>query len=133
MVLCSRDAVGGGGRAEPNLTAMSKVADLIVVEAGPAGSATPYHAARSGLDIALLDRQHFPRDKPCGDGLLPHAQEVIRLMGLGDWLDEPGHGVFDGYSIYGRKTMLTGESPPDVYGKRGYVIPRAETDQALLE
>jgi geranylgeranyl reductase family protein len=112
---------------------MTKVADLIVVGAGPAGSATAYHAAKSGLDVALLDRQHFPRDKPCGDGLLPHARKEIRLMGLGDWLDGPGHGVFDGYSIYGRKAVLTGESPPDVNGKRGYVIPRAETDQALLE
>jgi flavin-dependent dehydrogenase len=52
---------------------MAAKAELVVVGAGPGGSAAAYHAARAGLDVILLDRQRFPRDKPCGDALdAPH-------------------------------------------------------------
>jgi flavin-dependent dehydrogenase len=68
---------------------MVERADLIVVGAGPGGSATAYHAIRNGLDVLLLDRQEFPRDKPCGDALMPHTVSEVALMGLGDWLPEP--------------------------------------------
>ena len=50
---------------------MSERYDLIVVGAGPSGASTAYHAARSGLEVLLIDRQEFPRDKPCGDGMMP--------------------------------------------------------------
>ncbi len=48
---------------------MSIEADVIVVGAGPAGSATATHLARRGLDVALLEKTTFPREKVCGDGL----------------------------------------------------------------
>nr|WP_284288274.1 FAD-dependent oxidoreductase [Angustibacter aerolatus] len=47
--------------------------DVLVVGAGPAGSAAAAWAARAGLDVVLADRQTFPRDKACGDGLTPRA------------------------------------------------------------
>ena len=47
--------------------------DAIVVGAGPAGSTTAYRLARAGARVALLDRAHFPRDKPCGGGLTLRA------------------------------------------------------------
>ncbi|MCA1740174.1 MAG: FAD-dependent oxidoreductase, partial [Actinobacteria bacterium] len=58
---------------------MAERVDLLVVGAGPGGSATAYHAARAGLSVLLLDRQSFPRDKPCGDGLMTHATEEVTL------------------------------------------------------
>jgi menaquinone-9 beta-reductase len=112
---------------------MAEHADLIVVGAGPGGSATAYHAARAGLEVLLLDRQEFPRDKPCGDGLMPHAAEEISLMGLGDWLDEPHHGKFTGFSIYTQAAFLRQKVPPTLHGPRGYVIAREETDTRLVE
>ena len=112
---------------------MADRADLIVVGAGPGGSATAYHAARAGLSVLLLDRQEFPRDKPCGDGLMPHAAEEISLMGLSDWLDEPHHGKFSGFSIYTQTAYLHQKIPPTLHGPRGYVVPRRETDAHLLE
>jgi geranylgeranyl reductase family protein len=112
---------------------MAEHADLIVVGAGPGGSATAYHAARAGLEVLLLDRQEFPRDKPCGDGLMPHAAEEISLMGLGDWLDEPHHGKFTGFSIYTQTAFLRQKVPPTLHGPRGYVIAREETDTRLVE
>ena len=39
-------------------------ADILVVGAGPAGSAAAAWCARAGLDTVLLDAEEFPRDKP---------------------------------------------------------------------
>ena len=107
--------------------------DLIVIGAGPGGAATAYHAARSGLSTLVLDRQTFPRDKPCGDGLMPHAAEEIRLMGLGDWLDEPHHGKFSGFSMYTDTAFFRQSVPPTLHGPTGYVARREETDEKLAE
>jgi menaquinone-9 beta-reductase len=112
---------------------MVERADLIVVGAGPGGSATAYYAARAGLEVLLLDRQRFPRDKACGDGLMPHAAEEISLMGLGDWLDEPRHGKFSGFSVYTQTAFLRQKVPPTFHGPYGYVVPREETDARLVE
>ena len=112
---------------------MSERYDLIVVGAGPGGSATAHYASRAGLRTLLLDRQEFPRDKPCGDGLMPHAASEVSLMGLGDWLDEPRHGKFSGFSIYTQTAYLRQGVPPSLHGPRGYVIKREETDAKLLE
>src|SRR6516225_3376435 len=56
-------------------------ADVIVVGAGPAGSTTAFHLAQAGLDVLLLEKSRFPRDKVCGDGLTPRA--VKQLVGMG--------------------------------------------------
>jgi choline dehydrogenase-like flavoprotein len=56
--------------------------DVLVVGAGPAGSAAAAWAARSGADVLLADAAIFPRDKTCGDGLTPRAiGELDRLGG----------------------------------------------------
>jgi menaquinone-9 beta-reductase len=47
--------------------------DVIVVGAGPAGSSAASFLARRGLNVLLLDKSGFPRDKVCGDGLTPQA------------------------------------------------------------
>jgi geranylgeranyl reductase family protein len=61
--------------------------DLVVVGAGPAGSAAAAWAARAGRDVLVIDSATFPRDKPCGDGLTPRAIAELTRLGLGDWLD----------------------------------------------
>jgi geranylgeranyl reductase family protein len=112
---------------------MTERYDLVVVGAGPGGSSTAYYAARAGLNVLLLDRQEFPRDKPCGDGLMPHAAEEVSLMGLGDWLEESPHGKFSGFTIYTKTAHLRQDVPPTLHGPHGYVIKREETDAKLLE
>ena len=58
-------------------------ADVLVVGAGPAGSAAAEWAARAGLDVVLADAATFPRDKTCGDGLTPRAiREMHRQVGV---------------------------------------------------
>src|SRR5262245_19870640 len=56
--------------------------DLLVIGAGPAGSAAARSAALRGLSVALVDRAEFPRDKTCGDGLIPDALRTIDALGL---------------------------------------------------
>lgn len=92
--------------------------DLVVVGAGPGGSSTAYYASRAGLKTLLLDRQEFPRDKPCGDGLMPHAAGEVAMMGLGDWLDEPHHGRFTGFSIRTATAQVRQGVPPTLHGPR---------------
>jgi geranylgeranyl reductase family protein len=112
---------------------MAERYDLVVVGAGPGGSSAAYHSAKAGLNTLLIDRQEFPRDKTCGDGLMPHAASEVALMGLADWLDEPHHGKFTGFSMYTHTACLRQGVPPTLHGPRGYVVRRKETDARLLE
>src|SRR5215218_5910857 len=112
---------------------MAERYDLVVVGAGPGGSSAAYHSAKTGLNKLLIDRQEFPSDKTCGDGLMPHAASEIALMGLADWLDSPHHGKFTGFSIYTHTAYLRQSVPPTLHGPRGYVVRRKETDARLLE
>jgi menaquinone-9 beta-reductase len=57
-------------------------ADVIVVGAGPGGSSTAYHLARAGLDVLVLEKSSFPREKVCGDGLTPRAVKQLTGMGI---------------------------------------------------
>ena len=111
---------------------MAERYDLAVVGAGPGGAATAYYASKAGLRTLLLDRQEFPRDKPCGDGLMPHAASEVALMGLGDWLDEPHHGRFTSFSMYTETAYLRQGVPPTLHGPHGYVAAREETDARIL-
>lgn len=58
--------------------------DVVVVGAGPAGSALAYFLAGAGRSVRLLDKAAFPRDKTCGDGLSPRALRVLKQIGALD-------------------------------------------------
>ena len=59
-----------------------EVCDVLVVGAGPAGSACAQWLARAGLHTVLVDQQVFPRDKVCGDGLIPDAHHALQRLGV---------------------------------------------------
>ncbi|QKW37796.1 geranylgeranyl reductase family protein [Actinomadura sp. NAK00032] len=56
--------------------------DVIVVGAGPAGTSAAYHLAKAGLDVLILEKTSFPREKVCGDGLTPRAVDELRALDL---------------------------------------------------
>ncbi len=58
--------------------------DVLVIGAGPAGSACAQTLGQAGLDALLVDQHNFPRDKVCGDGLIPDAHEAFRRLGVAD-------------------------------------------------
>jgi geranylgeranyl reductase family protein len=61
---------------------MSKTYDVCIVGAGPAGSVCAFYLARQGKSVLLLDKKAFPRDKICGDAVVPRAQWHLREMGV---------------------------------------------------
>ena len=58
--------------------------DVLVIGAGPSGSGAAITLARAGLDVVLVDQHAFPRDKVCGDGLIPDAHNALRKLGVLD-------------------------------------------------
>lgn len=58
-------------------TTSSRFYDVIVSGAGPAGSITAYHLASRGFSVLIIDKDHFPRSKPCGGGL---SHRALRLF-----------------------------------------------------
>jgi menaquinone-9 beta-reductase len=109
--------------------ALPSSTDVLVVGAGPAGSAAAAWAARGGAEVLLADAAVFPRDKTCGDGLTPRAIEELRRLGLEDWLR--AHTVNQGLRAHGfGQTLLLpwpGGSLPDW----GSAVARTELDDHL--
>ncbi len=113
----------------PQQTALD--ADVIVVGAGPAGSTAAFHLASTGLDVLVLEKTNFPREKVCGDGLTPRAVNSLVKMGI-DTSEEAGWLHNHGLRIYGGGMRL--EIPwPDLaeYGNKGLVRRRLDFDETL--
>jgi geranylgeranyl reductase family protein len=110
----------------------SREADVIVVGAGPGGSAVAYHLAQAGLDVLLLEKATFPREKVCGDGLTPRAVKALVGMGV-DVSPEAGWIRNRGLRILGGGMRL--ELPwPELasYPDYGLVRPRLDLDEILV-
>ena len=106
-------------------------ADVIVVGAGPGGSATAAWLAKAGKDVVLLEKARFPRDKICGDGLTPRA--VRQLINLGLPMSETdGWAHNTGLRIIGGGMTLQLDWP-DVasFPGHGMVRARADLDEVL--
>src|SRR3982751_2575701 len=103
--------------------------DVLVVGAGPAGSAAAAWTSRFGMQTVLADAATFPRDKTCGDGLTPRAIAELQRLGLENWVR--GHGTNRGLraSGFGQELLLPwpGGSLPD----HGGAVPRTEPDARI--
>jgi menaquinone-9 beta-reductase len=106
-------------------------ADVIVVGAGPAGSSAAYWLASAGLDVALLEKTTFPREKVCGDGLTPRGTRALVDMGIdvsesNGWLHNRGLRVIGGGQRLHLDWPELTSFPPF-----GLVRPRADLDAML--
>ncbi len=108
--------------------------DVVIIGAGPAGSAAAYFLARAGAKVLLLDKSTFPRDKTCGDGLVPRALPILSEMGVLDLIDARGWKLDhlevsapSGHSVHF-------DIPPLPHApNHAIVIPRLELDNLLLQ
>jgi geranylgeranyl reductase family protein len=108
--------------------------DVVVIGAGPGGSATAYYLARRGLRVLLLDKALFPRDKTCGDGLTPRALAVLDDMGLLERVARAGCRI-NGAEIYA-PNGLSVSAPVSAHDPRyAYmlVVPRVKLDDILRQ
>ncbi|QNE23223.1 hyaluronate lyase [Kribbella qitaiheensis] len=102
--------------------------DLVVVGAGPAGTATALGAlaADPSLSVLLVDRHDFPRDKPCGDGIAPQVLDLLESVGV--------TGLLDDRTPVRRLALRRGElEVARDMARPAWVVPRKVFDQRLVE
>jgi len=100
--------------------------DVLVIGAGPAGSAAARVLAQAGLDVVLADQHAFPRDKICGDGLIPDAHAALKRLGLLEQVMARAQHVSHVRCVGPAGGML------DVPGSLA-VLPRRELDLLLCD
>jgi geranylgeranyl reductase family protein len=128
---------GGGavrcGEREPvPSAAMAEHVDVVVVGAGPAGTAAAITAVARGLNVICVDKAHFPRDKTCGDGLTANALRLLEQLGVAD-VD-----LLATQPAFVRETVLVSPSGRRVHlplatdGAHAAVVSRRRLDAALV-
>jgi menaquinone-9 beta-reductase len=106
--------------------------DVVVIGAGPSGSACAYWLADAGWDVLVVEKKHFPREKTCGDGLTPRSVRQLTDMGLGSTLE--GQHRFDGLRAlaFGSELELDWPEHPG-FPRHGYVVTRHDLDRLVSE
>ena len=105
-------------------------ADLIVVGSGPAGTAAAITARRRGLEVLVLDKATFPRDKTCGDGLTTGALRRLEELGLPLAALPSLAVVREAVLVSPRGRRVSLPFPAD--GLHAGVVPRLELDASLM-
>lgn len=111
---------------------MSDLYDVVIVGAGPGGSATAHYLAQGGLKVAILDKAGFPRDKTCGDGLTPRALWVLKDIGILDEVAAFAYRV-NGLELHGSKgDVVTAAIPAhEIYPDHLMIAPRYRLDDVI--
>lgn len=104
--------------------------DVLIVGAGIAGSALATLLGRNGFSVELFEQGRFPKEKPCGEGLMPCGVAALERMGLA--------AAVSGRRFYGvryhvRNITIEGRFPGVAgYASFGRGQRRRDLDQALF-
>jgi len=112
-------------------------AEVIVVGGGPAGSSTAHALARHGVDVLLLDRAKFPRDKICAEYLSPQASRVLSEMNVLDEIERTSPTHLAGMKIRAPSGQFACGEFASSHGFRGFrdhglAIRRIVLDEIVL-
>ncbi len=112
-------------------------AEVIVVGGGPAGAATAWSLAKAGVDVLVLDRAYFPRDKVCAEYLSPQASRIFSDMGVLDEIESTGAAHLAGMILRapdGRtvNAEFAGVKGFAAFRNRGLALRRTVLDEILL-
>jgi flavin-dependent dehydrogenase len=118
------------------MTQSRESAQAIVVGGGPAGSAAAWALASQGLDVILVDKARFPRDKPCAEYLSPQGSRILDAMGVLGTVEAAGAAQLagmrvrspDGGVIHGEFAAQHGFSG---FRDRGLALRRRHLDPIL--
>jgi flavin-dependent dehydrogenase len=113
-------------------------AQVLVVGGGPGGASTAWQLARRGVDVLLLDRARFPRDKPCAEYLSPEASRIIADMGALEECERAGAATLRGMTVRSPAGERIHGDFAAAHGFRGFrdsglALRRTVLDAILLE
>lgn len=101
--------------------------DVVVVGGGPAGAAAGIVLARAGVDVCVIDRACFPRNKTCGDAVSDGAIRLFEDLGARPAVDAASHAlVREGAAVFPDGTRIARRYP-----NPGYIVPRLTLDDCL--
>lgn len=108
--------------------------EVIVVGAGPSGAAAAVALRQKGHDVLLLDRQSFPRDKACGDGIPARAIEILYSLGMEEKiLDANFYPAYRLLVSSPRGYVLEADLKPGAHGADSYIVPRYKFDSLIQQ
>lgn len=109
-----------------------KKVDVLVIGGGPSGSSAAYWLSKAGLNVSVLEKKVFPREKTCGDGLTPRTIKQLEDMGLQKKLEK--FHRYDGLrTIAHGKTMELAWPKHKEFKQYGYCVRRSDLDLMTLE
>ncbi|NIQ38986.1 MAG: geranylgeranyl reductase family protein [Proteobacteria bacterium] len=108
---------------------------MIIVGAGPAGCSAATFLKRNGYTVLVVDRERFPRDKACGDGLSPPAIDILERMGVTEKIERLNPWRIDGVEFISPagKKLRTEFRCVEGIRDHSYVLPRRDLDFVLFQ
>lgn len=112
--------------------------DVLIVGGGPAGAFTAWALADAGLEVRVLDRARFPRDKPCSEYLSPEASRLLDAMGVLRAVEDSGAVRLAGMRVRAPDgAMMQGDFIAEhgfrAYRQYGLALRRTVLDALLLD
>ncbi|RMG68573.1 MAG: NAD(P)/FAD-dependent oxidoreductase [Calditrichaeota bacterium] len=110
--------------------------DVVIVGAGPAGSTTALYATQAGLNVLLVDKKQFPRDKICGDAISGKSITYLKELGLLDCVERAPHRKVNSVLFSapnGKSVKIYFKPSPENGNLHGYICRRLIFDNILFQ